>query len=333
MPLDVAPSPVVTAIGPVVAASAVMELSALICTSCAQACGGPPRGTLSLPDAVVRREQRVWGDGQGMLSELVVLADAVGLVESLDVEPLLERLLSPVMFATDPALESEYEADRILIWQRLRRLARDRRLRVRYVEVLREMWACFADRWEGGERERAQRVAREWAQRLREGAEASSFLVPEHIARRPQYAEMAQRAQRDGTLILSPATASTRGHIVSLPSGRLSVSAGVVETDPIVARREVAGHIADQLRVLAEPTRLTILAQLAQGPSGVSELARTLHIAQPTASVHLRRLRDAGLVEVDRQGGGATYTLRPEAVAALMDDVGGRLTRQLAGAQ
>lgn len=50
--------------------------------------------------------------------------------------------------------------------------------------------------------------------------------------------------------------------------------------------------------VLAEPKRRALLDLLRQRPHDVGELVEALGVSQPTASKHLRVLRDAGLVRV-----------------------------------
>ena len=55
-----------------------------------------------------------------------------------------------------------------------------------------------------------------------------------------------------------------------------------------------------------------------QGPRGVGELNAAIPIEQSLLSHHLRVLRDAGLVETERQGKGVLYRMAPE--------VGGTLT-------
>jgi DNA-binding transcriptional ArsR family regulator len=66
--------------------------------------------------------------------------------------------------------------------------------------------------------------------------------------------------------------------------------------------------------VLAEPTRLTILELLAEGPRPVGELAAQLPITRSAVSQHLKVLKEAGLV-MDRQAGTRRfYQLNPEGI-------------------
>jgi ArsR family transcriptional regulator len=49
----------------------------------------------------------------------------------------------------------------------------------------------------------------------------------------------------------------------------------------------------------------------------VCDLTAAFELSQPTISHHLRILRDAGLVDVERRGTWAYYRLAPDAIAAL----------------
>ncbi len=56
------------------------------------------------------------------------------------------------------------------------------------------------------------------------------------------------------------------------------------------------GALNEVFAALADPTRRAILARLAHGDAGVSELAEPFGLAQPTISKHLKVLEDAGLI-------------------------------------
>jgi ArsR family transcriptional regulator len=74
---------------------------------------------------------------------------------------------------------------------------------------------------------------------------------------------------------------------------------------------------ASVLRTLANPRRLEIIHLLAGGPMEVGRIAQRLDISQPNASQHLALLRQAGLVEIERNGREVRYQLTdPEVIAA-----------------
>jgi DNA-binding transcriptional ArsR family regulator len=74
------------------------------------------------------------------------------------------------------------------------------------------------------------------------------------------------------------------------------------------------------LRVLSAPARLAIVVALDEGPRTVSELVNRLEMSQPLVSQHLRILRDARVVSVERQGREALYSLLDHHVAHIVAD-------------
>jgi DNA-binding transcriptional ArsR family regulator len=79
----------------------------------------------------------------------------------------------------------------------------------------------------------------------------------------------------------------------------------------------VPTYQTDPWSALADPTRRTILARLAERPRPVGELARGLPVSRPAVSQHLRILKDAGLV-IDRPvGNRRIYRADQDGLAAL----------------
>ena len=66
---------------------------------------------------------------------------------------------------------------------------------------------------------------------------------------------------------------------------------------------------------LADPTRRAILARLAQGAAGVTELAAPFAISQPAISKHLKVLERAGLVSRGRDAQRRPVRLEAEPMA------------------
>jgi len=66
---------------------------------------------------------------------------------------------------------------------------------------------------------------------------------------------------------------------------------------------------ASVLKVLADETRLAVVEHLMDGPLHVGEINAALDVEQTLLSHHLRVLREAGLVESERQGKHVLYSL------------------------
>ena len=81
---------------------------------------------------------------------------------------------------------------------------------------------------------------------------------------------------------------------------------------------ERAAEVADLLKILSDPTRLQIVVTLRDMGESVCvcDCTAAFGLSQPTVSHHLARLRDAGLLDVTRQGGWAYYRMRTDLPAA-----------------
>ena len=70
---------------------------------------------------------------------------------------------------------------------------------------------------------------------------------------------------------------------------------------------------------LADPRRRAILRLVRDQPRSVNEIAENFDITQQAISLHLKVLRDAGLVAVHPDGRRRLYAVRPEGLAELGD--------------
>ncbi|AZN71358.1 ArsR family transcriptional regulator [Georhizobium profundi] len=65
---------------------------------------------------------------------------------------------------------------------------------------------------------------------------------------------------------------------------------------------------------LADATRRSMLARLAQGPARVTDLAEPTGLRLPTIMRHLAVLEEAGLISTSKDGRIRTCAIRPEAM-------------------
>lgn len=95
--------------------------------------------------------------------------------------------------------------------------------------------------------------------------------------------------------------------------------AGEPSCEPLVhpdVDREQAGRIAAAAKALADPVRVQLVDVLRKhaGEVCVCELQPLFDVSQPTLSHHLRKLREAGIVGVERRGLWAYYYVNPDAL-------------------
>ena len=79
---------------------------------------------------------------------------------------------------------------------------------------------------------------------------------------------------------------------------------------------------AKLLRGLADPSRLSVLESLFDGPKCVTEIIGLTGLSQPNASNHLACLRECGLVARQQQGRFVYYRITSESVIRLLASVG-----------
>jgi ArsR family transcriptional regulator, arsenate/arsenite/antimonite-responsive transcriptional repressor len=80
-----------------------------------------------------------------------------------------------------------------------------------------------------------------------------------------------------------------------------------------------AARLAAAARVLSDPIRVQLVDVLRRhaGRVCVCELVPLFDVSQPTLSHHLKKLRDAGIVGVERRGLWAYYYVHPESLEEL----------------
>jgi DNA-binding transcriptional ArsR family regulator len=84
---------------------------------------------------------------------------------------------------------------------------------------------------------------------------------------------------------------------------------------------ELGSDIALIAGLMGEPARASILVALVRGALPAGELAFIGRIAPQTASFHLRKLMDASLITVEKQGKHSYYRLANDSVAAALESL------------
>ena len=109
-------------------------------------------------------------------------------------------------------------------------------------------------------------------------------------------------ARERNELVVVPLGLAGGGQFYWAFPGLVIVGVGVESADREARRKERAEMTAARMKVLSDPTRVGILMELVR-PSHhaatVTELASQFGLSQPTVSVHLKILREAGLREAE----------------------------------
>jgi DNA-binding transcriptional ArsR family regulator len=77
-------------------------------------------------------------------------------------------------------------------------------------------------------------------------------------------------------------------------------------------------EIADILKTIGHPIRISILKSLLEQEKCVSGLGESLHLRQSTVSQHLSLLRGKGIVADERQGTMVKYSVSDKRIVAML---------------
>lgn len=110
------------------------------------------------------------------------------------------------------------------------------------------------------------------------------------------------------------------------PAARRVPAAGVA--GEALIGLEALAEAAECLRTLAHPHRLRIVELLLARERTVTELVEACGLTQPACSLHLRVMRDRGLVEAERRGRHIWYRVAEPGLAGIMACVRGRFGRE-----
>jgi DNA-binding transcriptional ArsR family regulator len=100
---------------------------------------------------------------------------------------------------------------------------------------------------------------------------------------------------------------------------------------PVTPGPELLESAAGTLRMLAEPTRLHLLWQLAQGPKTVTELVDGASVPRTVVSQHLAKLRLSGLVDTRKDGRHVIYSLHDGHLIRLIQETINHADHQVTG--
>lgn len=76
---------------------------------------------------------------------------------------------------------------------------------------------------------------------------------------------------------------------------------------------------AKLMEMLSVPVRLKILCIMLDGEHGVLDLAKAAGLSQPAMSHHLKKLREADLVQTRRDAQSILYSLKGREVASVLE--------------
>lgn len=272
------------------------------------------------PDLAARMET-LWAtvnDRPGEWGEILVLAHRAGHLLDPDMDGFLADL--PAVAALDlpsPPLPSETPEEEASVHRKLRALRDFPELREAFGALLRDFWAALQPWWEPAGRESAIDYAAQLRERLDRGADWRNVVVCS-LAWREPCASLLEAAHRRGELVIVPLALNREGQLTYALPGIFVLAAGPDAGRKTERRRARAEKTAATFKLFGDPTRNQILFALLHAPYSVTDLASVFELSQPTVSVHVKILREAGLLDAERPGAQTRYRASEQRVRAAL---------------
>jgi DNA-binding transcriptional ArsR family regulator len=281
---------------------------------------------------LANRVRDFWNDcaEETCFTEMQVLAqhaEALSATDAAELWSAIEDALATVPL--DLAMPSETPEDREIYLDRFRRLRESPALLRSYLDLLEEVWAPVDDMWQQAlpiieEAGRHVVAQYERGRSLEQLIPAGCDILQERLP------EILTNVEAGQPLVFVPCLFFGTSMYMEV-SGLVVIGTGVGQGD-VVARARTES-VARRLKAVADPTRLALLHSLATAPSTVGELAILFRLAQPTVSMHVKVLRQSGLVHSERQGGRLRLSADAAAVEALLGGLREAVLQEAGAAQ
>lgn len=271
-------------------------------------------------------------------AEVMILAVRYGFVGDATPDRFLDQIHDVAARATGDGRWSRDadEASQGIVTGRIQRLS-DRAFAAEWSGAMGALWTALRPTWDRVAAPSAQQAVRDFRAAFEAAGDVLDALPKHHFARFESGAASVRRAQSDGRVLVVPLALATDGGMLFDVDDVTYVGYGVASDTVHAGTRARMDLLARRMKAFADPTRAMLLATLGRygGRTGiemtVGDLAGRVAVSQPTVSGHLKILSEAGLVQVERRGTRAFYTLDVTAVQALLDEVGDALVGSTAG--
>jgi DNA-binding transcriptional ArsR family regulator len=278
------------------------------------------------------RVRRFWegvGSQETCFTEMQILVHHAGATTETDPDALWRAIKGAVAtIAPDFAMPSECHEERQAYDERLRRLKESPELLREYMDLLQEVWAPVDETWQQALpiiEEAGHHVVAQYER----GRSLEILITPGCDILRDRLPEIVARVEAGEPLLFIPCLFFGSSMYLEF-SNQVIIGTGVGQGD--VVSRTRAESMARRLKAVADPTRLAILCTLATASSSVGELAVLFRLAQPTVSMHVKVLRQSGLVHSERVAGRLRLSADPAAVESLLTDLRAAVLQEPEGA-
>lgn len=187
----------------------------------------------------------------------------------------------------------------------------------RYRRMLEQFWALLEPFWRKEGRAAAEGAARAFLAKYEETGSVLEALPTHHFTQFESSAQHIRKSAEKGRVVVVPLFFAAGGGFNFDFMSAHYIGYGIQSERfhaHTAARVEAA---ANRIKAVADPTRLMLLTLIARYKGfdlTVSDFAAQLGVSQPTVSGHLKLLKEADLVALEKKGNKSIYSLNTEAI-------------------
>lgn len=213
----------------------------------------------------------------------------------------------------------KYEALR----HRLERL-RDPDTAALFRDLLVRLWQRLAPHWEREGRAKVEEASRSFRREFEQSGDVLKALPPHHFTQFEVSAAQIRLSQDKGRILVVPLYFAAGGGFNFEMGQSHFIGYGLRTEDLFEDSALELTELAGRFKAFSDPTRLMLLAFIARWhrmPLTVGDLAVQLGVSQPTVSGHLKILREAGLVTVERKGNRSFHRIDAASIRTTLTDM------------
>ncbi len=194
---------------------------------------------------------------------------------------------------------------------------REPKLRQGFLDLLKQLWAVLEPFWKKEGQAECERAGQAFLAKYQETGSVLEALPAHHFTQFESSAQHIRKSLEKSRVVVAPLYfASSGGFNFDFFSAHY-IGFGIQSErhhQKLAARVEVT---ANRIKALADSTRLMLLTLIARYKGfeiTVSDFASQLGVSQPTVSGHLKLLKEANLVSLEKKGNKSIYSVNTQAL-------------------
>lgn len=197
-------------------------------------------------------------------------------------------------------------------------------VRKRYLALLKQLWKVLEPIWKEEGYAESKRASEAFLNKYRETGNVLDAIPAHHFTQFEASQKHIQTSLEKGKLLVVPLFFAAAGGFSFDFADSHYIGYGIQSEHLFEKLLTQVEKVAPKMKALSDPTRLMMLTLIARYENfvlTVGDLATQLGVTQPTASGHLKLLKEAGLVALKKHGNKSFYHVNSDAIKQAIAEI------------